>query len=152
MAMPILFALLIALTVSLPVLPAYAGEPQKQTDEAIWTQLHRMEVEAFRDFAHHVSTADVPALAEALWVFSRTPDVRRLPCAQAAEMLSYMVGGLYTSVRRLEIAYDWHHFAPWYRVHRQSCLRQLAVDETRFPLPDWFIGNLAVAPSGVSPR
>jgi hypothetical protein len=49
-----------------------------------------------------------------------------------------MVLGFASSARRVEIAVDWHHFAPRYVEHRHACLSTLNVNAGEFPLPRWF--------------
>ncbi len=114
------------------------GSPVDDPSVTPWTMLQPLESAALRAYRHHVPV-EAQELGQKLWEAAHSHDVDVVPsCGRAFETLSYMLLGFYSSARRLEIAIDWHHFAPQYAERRAACLSQLKVDATAYPLPPWF--------------
>ncbi|MFZ4806219.1 MAG: hypothetical protein ACOYLQ_03105 [Hyphomicrobiaceae bacterium] len=112
--------------------------PLEDPPVSAWTRLQPLEIAALRAYRQHVPT-EAQELGQKLWEEAHSHDVDAVPsCGRAFETLSYMLQGFSSSARRAEIPIDWHHFAPQYAERRASCLSQLKVDASAFPLPPWF--------------
>lgn len=134
------FALIVMLALLSVWLIEAASAKEEQRPTGVWSVLRSYELRALRDYSHHVTTPDVRQRAELLWNLAQSPNfmsVRR-SCGKAAEVLSYMVTGFFESSHRLEVAYDWHHFAGQYIDRRGACLTELGLNAHDYPLPYWF--------------
>lgn len=106
----------------------------------VWRSLHELEQRALKDYEFRVRTLAVRRRGDRLFDMSRSPEFRRLGgnCADAAQTLSFMIAGYYEASRRFEVPRSWHHFENRYIERRRSCLAELNIDESEYPLPYWF--------------